>query len=83
MAKDDQVQFAKIKEQVENFKRKTNDTTNRRARLFKNLISFVMDGEQWSSNETKERAGDGFSSLAFNFSEDYVERYLEIGRAHV
>lgn len=63
-----------LKNYVDEFVRQVKPITDKRASIFKTLMSFVMDGQQWSDSEVKDRDGD--TALTFNFSEDYVERFL-------
>ena len=63
-----------LKENIDNFLSDTKPITEKRKAGFKSLMSFVLDGKQWSDSEIKDRDGDPV--LTFNFSEDYIERYL-------
>lgn len=65
-----------IKKKVEDFISDKQKTTANRSNSFKSLFEFVLDSDQWTSKEEKERKADGLESLIFNFSSDFVDRYL-------
>ena len=65
-----------IKTYIDDFIKSQKDITNRRASDFADLFKFVLDGAQWTASELKERDADKLPSLTFNFSEDFVERFM-------
>ena len=65
-----------IKQQVDDFISDKQKVTAARSNSFKSLFEFVLDSDQWADTEEKERKSDGLESLIFNFSSDYVDRYL-------
>ena len=67
---------SEIKQEVEDFISDKQKVTSARSNSFKSLFEFVLDSDQWTSVEEKERKSDGLESLIFNFSSDYVDRYL-------
>ncbi|MBU4477454.1 phage portal protein [Candidatus Parcubacteria bacterium] len=68
--------ITEMQKQVEEFIGENKNTTDKRKRTFESLFSFVLDGQQWTSEELTQRDADDIPSLIFNFSEDYVTRYM-------
>ena len=67
--------FAKSsKEKIDAFIKMAKPTTSARRRVFDNLMSFSLDGEQWTDSEVKDLDGD--MELTFNYSENYLDRYM-------
>ena len=67
---------SEIKQEVEDFISDKQKITAKRSNSFESLFAFVLDSDQWTNAEEKERKADGLESLIFNFSSDYVDRYL-------
>jgi hypothetical protein len=63
-----------LKSLLDSFMQAVRPITERRAKRFQNLMGFVLDGQQWTASEVKERNGD--ETYTFNFSEDFVERFM-------
>ena len=63
-----------LKTRVDNFIAAMEPRTKKRKNIFNDLMDFVLDYDQWSNSEEKSRDGDPI--LTFNFSEEYVERYM-------
>lgn len=64
------------KDKVDIFVRFATATTDARRRIFDDLISFVLESNQWSKSELKEKNNEEDRALIFNFSEEYVTRYM-------
>lgn len=67
-------QYKSAKKKINDFIDLTKSITANRKILFNDLMSFVLDGEQWTNAEIKDLDGD--MDLVFNFSENYLERYM-------
>ncbi len=67
---------SEIKQEVEDFISDKQKVTGARSNSFQSLFEFVLDSDQWTRTEEKERKSDGLESLIFNFSSDFVDRYL-------
>ncbi len=65
-----------VKKQIDDFISDKHKVTNNRKTSFNSLFSFVLDGNQWTDAEEKDRASDGLESLILNFSSDYLDRFL-------
>lgn len=63
-----------LKTHIDEFIKAVKPVTEKRAQIFKSLMAFVLDGNQWDKSEIADRGGD--PALTFNFSEDFVERFL-------
>ncbi|MCK5062103.1 phage portal protein [Candidatus Parcubacteria bacterium] len=62
------------KKKIDDFIKLTKPLTSKRRATFDNLMSFALDGEQWTNSEDKDLDGD--MALTFNFSENYLDRYM-------
>jgi len=62
------------KKKIDDFIELVKPITIKRRNLFNNLMSFVLDGEQWTDSEVKDLDGD--MDLTFNFSDNYIDRYM-------
>ena len=62
------------KKKVDEFIKCVKPITEKRKSAFNTLFSFALDGEQWSNDE--ELNLDGETPLTFNFSENYLDRYM-------
>lgn len=61
---------------VENFIKYAKDTTQNRESDFKILMDFVLESEQWTLAEKRKKDGEDDECLVFNFSQEYIERYM-------
>ena len=50
-------------------------TESRRA-VFDQLIPFALESEQWTGQELREKNNKEDRALTFNFSNEYIERYM-------
>ncbi len=67
---------AEILKNVEDFISDKSSATTTRSNIINALFAFVLDNEQFTSAEEKERENDGLESFSLNFCSDYIERYL-------
>jgi len=68
------IAYTSAKKKIDDFIKLTKPANSKRCNLFDNLMTFVLDGEQWTNSEDKDLDGD--MALTFNFSENYVDRYM-------
>ena len=66
--------YKSAKKKIDEFIKLTKPATSKRRKTFDNLFSFALDGEQWTNSEVKDLDGD--MDLTFNFSENYLDRYM-------
>ena len=66
--------YKSAKKKVDEFIKLIKPVTKKRSRVFDNLSSFALDGEQWTDSEVKDLDGD--AELVFNYSENYLDRYM-------
>lgn len=64
------------KEIIDNFLKFSGDTTKKRSSDFDILMRFVLDSEQWTNTELNLKEQEKDSALIFNFSQEYIERYM-------
>ena len=67
-------EYKSAQKKLDDFIKLAKKNTSDRRHTFDSLIKFVIDGEQWTNAEVKDL--DGAMDLTFNFSEDYVDRYI-------
>jgi len=70
------VDKSKIKSLIEDFISDKGRQTKARKTTFDSLMSFTLDGKQWTSAEERERESDGLPSLVINESANFLDRYL-------
>jgi len=68
------IQYKSAKKKINEFIKLVKPVTAKRIITFNNLMSFALDGEQWTNEELKNL--DGEMDLTFNFSENYIDRYM-------
>jgi len=61
---------------VKNFIKFATSTTEKRSRAFDILSSFALDSDQWTNAELNAKDSDDDVALVFNFSNEYIERYM-------
>jgi len=66
--------YKSAKKKIDDFIKLAKPATTKRRQTFDNLFSFALDGEQWTNSEDKDLDGD--QPLTFNFSENYLDRYM-------
>ena len=59
---------------VKDFQARNRNYREARSHNFKKTADFVLRNQQWTADEKKEKLGD--PTLTFNFSEDYVEKFM-------
>jgi len=64
------------KEIIDNFLKFAGDTTKKRSADFDILMRFVLDSDQWTNSELNFKEAEKDSALVFNFSQEYIERYM-------
>lgn len=67
---------ADMRERVKDFIQFADGKTKTRKNVFTELMDFVLDNAQWTGGELAEMEEDELDALVFNFSEEYVERYM-------
>jgi hypothetical protein len=65
-----------IEEKVKDFFQKNQGHQEKRKAKFETNLNFVLNADQWEQDELNEREVDSLKSFVFNFSEDYLEKYL-------
>lgn len=68
------LKYKTARKKIEDFIKLVKPITVKRRNVFDNLFGFVLDGDQWTNSEVKDLDGD--MDLSFNFSEDYIDRYM-------
>lgn len=63
-------------QRLDNFIRFAKSTTEKRKQLFDELISFALESNQWTNQELREKNAKEDRALVFNFSNEYVKRYM-------
>src|SRR5574343_580358 len=61
---------------LNNFLKFAKSTTDKRKQVFDSLMTFVLESNQWSESEIRAKNAKEDRALVFNFSNDYVERYM-------
>ena len=61
---------------VDTFVKFAEDATNKRQSKFERLMNFVLESCQWTRAELNKLDSESDQALVFNFSQEYVERYL-------
>lgn len=63
-------------QRLNNFLSFAKTTTEKRKQIFDSLISFALESNQWFKDELDEKNDKDDRALVFNFSSEYVERYM-------
>jgi hypothetical protein len=63
-------------QRLDNFLSFAKSITEKRKQLFDELISFALESNQWGKDELAEKNDKDDRALVFNFSGEYVERYM-------
>lgn len=61
---------------IDDFIKLTQTMTKSREALFTKLHNFVLESDQWKTTDLKKLDDENYTPLVFNFSEEYLERYL-------
>ena len=64
------------REFVNNFLKFASDQTRKRSAEFSALMDFVLESKQWTSSELNIKDSENEKCLTFNFTEEYVSRYI-------
>lgn len=64
------------KERIDNFIKLAKTATEKRKSDFDILMRFVLESEQWTNSELNLKDDDDDVALVFNFSQEYLERYM-------
>lgn len=70
------VSVSNSKECVNNFLKFAQSTTDKRIATFNTLMRFALESEQWTNSELNLMDDEDSDALIFNFSQEYIERYL-------
>jgi len=63
-------------QRLDNFIRFAKATTEKRRQFFDELMPFVLESNQWSVTELREKNAKEDRALVFNFCNEYVKRYM-------
>ena len=69
-------EFGTSKDIVKNFVKFAEKNRKRRAAYFGMLMRFALESEQWTNAELNLKDDEDASALVFNFSQEYIERYM-------
>jgi len=64
------------KDKVKNFLKFSKSNKEERFSTFNTLMRFAIESEQWTNSELNLKDDDNDSALVFNFSQEYIERYM-------